>query len=145
MATSVLVPPCYDSSGAIVGCDRTVSDCVDTNGTPCANSPAQNAMEGYSNDGSSVGIAFGSNSDGGLSLTTPSAGGSHPGVSTGLLQSLTQFATSITNSVSGPSNTSLAPGSTRLSTGISSMFSSPIMIVLLAALAFFAFKAFKSR
>lgn len=138
----VLVAPCYDSSGAVVGCDPSSTDCVDTNGTPCGNSDQQNIDQGYSNNGAylagSVGLAAAGSPNGALSLTVPSAGSGNVG---GISTAISSIFANLTSAVRTPSTpTTVSYGSSGLVAG-NSLFGNPIMLLALGLLAFMAFKA----
>lgn len=135
----MLVPPCYDDAGSVVACDPTSTNCVDTNGTPCSNSDAQNVAQGYSSLAVAVGSASAGDQSGHLSLTTPSAGSGNAG---GIATGIASIFSSVT-SIIAPRPTTTAPNGVVGTSGISGsgLFANPLMLALLGVLGFMVFRA----
>jgi hypothetical protein len=110
VSSVALVPPCYSSSGdnpaannmagAQVPCDPAQSDCVDTNGTPCAASSSAAVANALAIVNSSPGASNASQT-GALSSVTNTSGPSL----TSLFASLGQIGANTYAQTQAPSNT----------------------------------------
>lgn len=94
-----------------------------------------------------VGLAAHANENGGSALTTPSSGGATSATSTAALaNAAASLANTISTAVTGPPKTTLTLGASGLSvSSLGSIFSNPLMLILLAVIAALMFGLFKKR
>lgn len=94
-----------------------------------------------------VGHAAASNENGGTALTTPSVGGATGAANTAALaNAAASLANTISTAVTGPPKTTLTLGASGLSvSSLGSIFSNPLMLILLAVIAALMFGLFKKR
>jgi hypothetical protein len=119
--------------------------CADPN---CAHGDCVNANAAIGvAAGASVASSTGSASPATSTLTTPTAGGSTSGTNiSALAGTAAQLANAVNNIVSPPPKTSLSLGASGLNlSSAGSLFSNPLMLALLAVIAFLLFWGFKKR
>lgn len=145
--------PCaiaFDDNGNQVSCsDPSATSCTDASGNyvNCPNgNPAGQVVSTELQGGSdvlapSVGLAAAGDHSGALSLTAPSSGSGNAG---GIATAAASLFANITSVITGkPTTPTATVGASGLSTNNNSLFGNPIMLILLAVLAFFAFGALK--
>jgi hypothetical protein len=124
-------PLCLDQNQNQISCSDpncTYGDCTDTTAGV-------------------VGHAAASNENGGTALTTPSVGGATGAANTAALaNAAASLANTISTAVTGPPKTTLTLGASGLSvSSLGSIFSNPLMLILLAVIAALMFGLFKKR
>lgn len=94
-----------------------------------------------------IGAAMAGHADsGGTSLSTPSAGGATGGVSSSVLQTVSNLINASTRVITAPPKTSLTLGASGLNVSSSgSLFSNPLMLLLLAVIGVLLFGLLRKK
>lgn len=149
-------PTCYDSNGNVIDCGTATSTslCFDANqdevdcssySTLANNNVAAPVIQSQA---SAVGAASASSGNGSLSVTSPASGGSGgTGLNYGsLAQSVASLANTVSTAVTGPPKTTLSLGASGLNiSSLGSIFSNPLVLILLAGILLLTLGIFKKK
>lgn len=138
----------YGDCGSTGSALSTGAACLDQNQNPISCSSPDCTYGDCTPSGvGSIGLASHSTENGATTLTVPASGGATSAGSTAaLVSSFSNLSSSLVNAISGPPKTSLSFGASGLNvSSVGSLFSNPLMLVMLAVITVLIFGLWRKR